>query len=196
MDKLLYEILLGFIYFMFVTSLILVPFSVVKLAKRKKNGIYIIKIFLFYGWFCLIFFYIIFVDALLIDGLNYQSKNILGLMIMMLLYAAQGIVLSWMCSHYGIIVEEDKLIHNKLFFGKCRIEFNEIDIQNSTYLFVHPKGKRSLGHNVMELQMKNGDKHFFRREPLLQENDSLMLDIAFKLKIKRQSFYKRNNYRT
>ena len=49
MDKLLYEILLGFIYFMFVTSLILVPFSVVKLAKRKKNGIYIIKVFLFYG---------------------------------------------------------------------------------------------------------------------------------------------------
>ena len=136
-------------------------------------------------------FLYIFVAAIHIDGMNYKSNNILYLIITMLILALLGIVQLWMWIHYEIHIQDDKFIYSNLFYGKSIIEFSQIDINNSRYLFVFLKGKRDFGHELLKLKMKNGEEYTFKLDMLVQGGDSLLMTntIIFKLKIKREKVY-------
>ena len=164
----------------------------IKLKKRSSKYIYISKFFVFFGYFCIAIFYFIFIGAIHIDGINYQSNNIVYLMITMLVLSLLGITQLWMWSHYEIHIQGDKFVYCNLFCGKTIIEFDQIDIENSRYLFVFPKGKRNYGHEILKLKMKNGKEYVLKLDMLVQGGDSILMTntIIFKLKIKREKVYK------
>lgn len=192
MNEILYISLLIYLYILFVVALFLIPYAIIKIKKRIKNCIYISKFFMFFGCFCIFIFYIIFIGAIHINKIDFQSNNILFLMISMLIYATLGVVQLWMWTHYEIQIQEDKFIYSNLFYGKKIIKFNDIDISNSRYIFVYPKGKRDFGHEVLELKMKDGKQYSFKFDDFLQGGDSLLMTntIIFKLKIEREGIYK------
>ena len=192
MSQYLYYSLIIVLYILSIFSLILITYSVIKLRKRSSKYIYISKFFVFFGYFCITMFYFIFIDAIHINGINYQSDNIGYLMITMLVLSLLGIIQLWMWSHYEIHIQEDKFIYCNLFCGKTIIEFNQIDIANSIYLFVFPKGKRDYGHEILKLKTKNGKEYVFKLDMLVQGGDTLLMTntIIFKLKIKREKIYK------
>jgi len=109
----------------------------------------------------------------------------------MLILALLGIVQLWMWIHYEIHIQDDKFIYSNLFYGKSIIEFSQIDINNSRYLFVFPKRKRDYGYELLKLKMKNGEEYIFKLDMLVQGGDSLLMTntIIFKLKIKREKVY-------
>ena len=73
-----------------------------------------------------------------------KSTNIEFIVITMLILSTLGVIQLWMWTHYEIHIQEDKFVYCNLFSGKHIIEFNEIDIKNSKYLFVYHKGKEIL----------------------------------------------------
>lgn len=192
MNQHLYYSLIAVLYILSIFSLFLIPYSIIKLKRRSCKYVYLSKFFVFFGYFCIAVFYVIFIDAIHIDGINYQANNIEFLMIMMIVSSLLGVIQLWIWTHYEIHIQEDRFIYCHSFYGKSVIEFNQIDINNSVYLFVHPKGKRDLAYEVLKLKMKNGKEYSLLLDDLLQGgNSSLMIDtIIFKLKIKREAIYK------
>lgn len=191
MNQFLYYTFIIILYILSAFSFVLIPYSIIKLKRRTSKYIYISKFFVYFGYFCITMFLFIFVVAIHFNGINYKSNNILYLIITVLILALLGIVQLWMWIHYEIHIQDDKFIYSNLFYGKSIIEFSQIDINNSRYLFVFPKGKRDYGHELLKLKMKNGEEYTFKLDMLVQGGDSLLMTntIIFKLKIKREKVY-------
>lgn len=191
MNQILYYSIIIFLYIMFALSLGLIICTIIKFKKRKVKYIYISKFFVFFGYFCIAVFYISFIDAIHIDGINYQSNNIKILLIFMIILSILGIVLLWTWVHYEIHIQDDKIVYCNLFYGKNVINFSEIDIQNSKYMFIIPKKKMDFGYEILKIKMKDGKEYRLKLDLFLQDGDVLSLtNTIFKLKIKREKIYK------
>lgn len=192
MNKIVYYSLLVYLYILFFMSIILIPYSLVKLKKRKNRFVYILRFFLYFGYYCTGNFYFMFIDAIHIEGMNYNSNNMVYLMITIFVAATIGVFLLWIWIHYEIEILDDKIIFRKLFFGKEIICFDQIDVENSRYQFIHPKRKKDFGHEVLKLKMKNGKQYSIILDELVQDGNNILLTevILIKLKIKRENIYK------
>ena len=191
MNQFLYYSLIIFLYILFISSLILIFYSIVKLKKRKSKYIYFSKFFLIFGYFCIAMFYFIFIDAIHLKSNNYQSNNIEYLIIAMLILSLLGVFQLWIWTHYEIHIQDDKFVYYNLFGGKNIIKFDQIDIHSSRYLFVFSKRKRDYGHEILKLKMNDGKEYDFKLDMLVQGGDSLLMSntIILKLKIKREKIY-------
>ena len=192
MNEFLYYSLMAILYVLFAFSLILIPYSIYKLKTRTSEYLCINKFFLFFGYFCLAGFYIIFIGVIHNTGINYQASDIAYFMIILFVDSLVGVALLWMWSHYEIHIQDDKFVYCKLFYGKSIIEYDQIDISNSRYIFVIPKGKRDFGHEVLKLKMKDGKEYALILTDLFQSGDMLLMlnTVIFKLKIEREGVYK------
>lgn len=60
MNKIVYYSLLVYLYILFFMSIILIPYSLVKLKKRKNRFVYILKLFIFLAYYFSFTFYILY----------------------------------------------------------------------------------------------------------------------------------------
>ena len=192
MNKTAYYVLVVIIVAFMILGTAMIPYSLEKLKKRKKDCIYIHRLFLFFGYYCLANAWFIFVGAILIAKLDYLFHNMRYIVMAMYILGVVGTFLVWIWSHYEIKILEDRFIYSRCFWGKIEIPFDQIDIKNSRYQFIQPKHKRDFMDEALKLKMLNGKEYKFLFVDLLQEGSDLLMTntIIFKLKIARE-FVKR-----
>jgi hypothetical protein len=146
--------------------------------------------FLYIAYLFIFFFSFIFIDAIHIDRLDYDSNNIEFLLIFMFTYSILGIILLWSWSRYELYIENEQITYCSLLKGKKIIKFDKIDIDNSNLLFIFPK--MGLSYDVLKIKMYDGKDCTIVLDDLLLGGDtSLMREtVIHKLKIRIQEIYK------
>jgi hypothetical protein len=108
----------------------------------------------------------------------------------MSVWLAVAIVWVWCKKEFEIC--EKKLICHRCFLGEEIINFSEINVNNSSYVFIIPKRSNDFSDEVLYLQLNNGKQYKYKFVGLLWSgNTDLFFDtLCFKLKIKRELLYK------
>ena len=169
-------------------SLILSVFAILKLKKRRKNHIFLNRFLLLYP-----FLFIFFLSCITYSGfISNWKHNLDDLLVVLLIILQFYIVVSlWGWTHYEIEIKDDKFIYWNFFRKKIIINFDEIDIKNSKYVFVSCNAKFD-SYEYLEIKMINGQNHIMKFHFFQEGDDSLMFDIIVdKLKIEREGLIKR-----
>ena len=153
-----------------IVMLVITPFSVLTLVKRKNKPIvHIGNFYLYFVWFCEV--YVICLMVLFV----YVKKNLIyapetadsafKLLISMIVFEYISISVQWMWIHYSFEIQEDRYVYHRLPF--CKKEtflFEDIDVELSKYSAVSEKCEIGAlgGFEILHLVMKDGRKRGIR----------------------------------
>lgn len=187
------NILVIFCYINFFLAMISVAYSIYKVVLRRNKAVYLTKFLLYFGYFMLITFLIIFVMTFLVkNNINNEDKNITLFLLFIVFYGTFGNTLVWMWSSWSIGIHDDKFIYSHILFGKETINFKDINVKDSRYLFIFSRGKRDFANEVLILTMNNKKIYKFNLNVFLRSGNTTLLTntIIFKLKLKREKISK------